>query len=1220
SGLLFILRKGSGAPTSFNSRLVSQQNAARSKSAGRHDARRGASAPRLTLGGASRLFASALGSCQVQDARIIAHVASSMVKRRRLGSCSAQDEKRPEEISEVQQREVGGEPVTPVRCEAAAITTQQLTRTRSQNAPRVTSPSGVQGPASEDGTDKLQPESKSALPAQRSSLRVPKRPRKDASPPPPPASATGTAAGAAAAKKANVSKQAGDAGKTRRTWEQWSADDKSSFFEAVCEFGKDFESIQSYIAQRSKKKGVPAHCIKNKDQVRHFYYRTWHKISKVMNIGEGREDVKKHAQELYGLINYAELRKKYSASINEKNGQLLTELVLTGSTVVKIRGKRIRIKTPLCRALKKLNNVEDVKEEEPRKLPVEVCMEFRPRNNSAWVHVQSLAQNPRVRTKASLQRRLSNVLEHLQGRWRPVRARQKEQILSGLSTGGVDSGVDVEPEPAWELRVWPVGPVSPVSITAAASSLNVSFECHRKKAAADGSKCRKTKQSKSAKQAATEPQQHDANPSHLGNMSASADDNATDMKPLEPDREVTTAEDDAAKSLTLLRSMLEPEPVAVEATDPSPNPNPPPDPTPTPDPSPNPTSFAMSLPSSVIENAEDLLPECKEDGAEKLTLGELLGLAAEEARAVGEEEVKREEEEEAVKKDEEEEKKEEEEEDDQEARERAKNGWTASEAGLMTVGELYLMMGCPDKIVLQYDFCPVEESKEAVTRRCTAMLRKLLSLATLMFAEKNKQGPLSPPVGKSAAAGGGSSGRASGNAGTPPSGKATTGRAIGRSPSSRSVQRPTLQQVQQAQVLENAAESGASQQSSSGAAGDQHVFVVPMGMAPRTHKQGTAGTTVGVMPTGGASIAQEQLDKLLPGHRRGHRMRTTRKPLVVQRPLLPRAHRRPVTLVQLLPSAPATITTMVPQPPPAIVEPLPATVKLLHPGPAFEVQTMPILEPTTVGVVAHPVATEVDSTLMATQATSELVVQCTPQLEATGQQQLSARVEELATPTLEPSANPSVIPSLSPPNISSLLGISLPESLPSAAGPTQLLTDGDVLPSFADASGSSLSGLASLESGSVMESSNPLPNFAEASDSNLASAFGLACEEVRKASVQEDVAKTEALTTPPMSPFKLVPSAPDPNWLNGESSDFSLSSLLNTLDSPLKSVQGSGLSTSGAPVLASDNSTLDSITRLVPDVDTQLQCLMNENSVDYVAKFADLAAQIASSNTESKSS
>ncbi|KAH8024927.1 hypothetical protein HPB51_002341 [Rhipicephalus microplus] len=309
-----------------------------------------------------------------------------------------------------------------------------------------------------------------------------------------------------------VSKQGGaDAGKTRRPWELWSIEDKNAFFEAVCEarmhFGKDFESIQSYIAQRSKKKGVPAHCIKNKDQVRHFYYRTWHKIAKVMDIGEGREDVKKQTQELYGLINYAELRKKYSACINQKSGQLLTELVLTGSTLVKIRGKRIRIKTPVCRALKKINNVDT--KDEPPKLPADVWVEFRPRTNAAWVQVQSLAQNPRVRTKTSLQRRLSNVLEHLQSRWKPLRLRQKEQAVASLAGTDCKLLASMEPEVAQELRVWPSTPISPVSFSAMASSLDVSFQCHRKKAAtlADGQKSRPakpTKQSRAVKAAASQ--------------------------------------------------------------------------------------------------------------------------------------------------------------------------------------------------------------------------------------------------------------------------------------------------------------------------------------------------------------------------------------------------------------------------------------------------------------------------------------------------------------------------------------------------------------------------------------------------------------------------------------------------------------------------------------------------------------------------------------------
>lgn len=51
--------------------------------------------------------------------------------------------------------------------------------------------------------------------------------------------------------------------------------------------GKDFEAIQNNIALKYKKKGKPASMVKNKEQVRHFYYRTWHKITKYIDFGNG---------------------------------------------------------------------------------------------------------------------------------------------------------------------------------------------------------------------------------------------------------------------------------------------------------------------------------------------------------------------------------------------------------------------------------------------------------------------------------------------------------------------------------------------------------------------------------------------------------------------------------------------------------------------------------------------------------------------------------------------------------------------------------------------------------------------------------------------------------------------------------------------------------------------------------------------------------------------
>ncbi|XP_053994959.1 protein cramped-like [Hylaeus volcanicus] len=201
----------------------------------------------------------------------------------------------------------------------------------------------------------------------------------------------------------------------KRSCELWSMEDKNTFFKALNEYGKDFDALQSFFLSQGKKKGLPDVMIKNKEQIRHFYYRTWLKISKHLKFSE---DVKKTSQELYGLINYGELRRKLPR-IHEKIHLKLNELVYWGSTQVRLRGKTMRIKTPICRALRKLNQLEDWQEE--IKLPSRITIELRPRNNMAWWQVQASAMNPRVRTLLPIQRRLSSLLIFLQQRWRPAK-------------------------------------------------------------------------------------------------------------------------------------------------------------------------------------------------------------------------------------------------------------------------------------------------------------------------------------------------------------------------------------------------------------------------------------------------------------------------------------------------------------------------------------------------------------------------------------------------------------------------------------------------------------------------------------------------------------------------------------------------------------------------------------------------------------------------------
>uniref|UniRef100_A0A671MYL6 Protein cramped-like n=1 Tax=Sinocyclocheilus anshuiensis TaxID=1608454 RepID=A0A671MYL6_9TELE len=227
--------------------------------------------------------------------------------------------------------------------------------------------------------------------------------------------------------------EGGSQKRVRRQWESWSTEDKNSFFEGLYEHGKDFEAIQNNIALKYKKKGKPASMVKNKEQVRHFYYRTWHKISKHIDFNNVYSRVlKKSSQELYGLICYAELRKKVGGLMDDKNVAKLNELIQQGATTVRSKGRNLRIKAPMCRALKKLcdpDGVSDEEDQKPVRLPLKLAVELQPRSNHSWARVQSLAHNPRLRMVVELHRKVSTLIEFLKQKW----AVQDQRILKSLA-------------------------------------------------------------------------------------------------------------------------------------------------------------------------------------------------------------------------------------------------------------------------------------------------------------------------------------------------------------------------------------------------------------------------------------------------------------------------------------------------------------------------------------------------------------------------------------------------------------------------------------------------------------------------------------------------------------------------------------------------------------------------------------------------------------------
>ena len=138
--------------------------------------------------------------------------------------------------------------------------------------------------------------------------------------------------------------------KAKRAWELWSSEDKNHFFEALNECGKNFDAMQQSFQTKKFRK--------NKEQIRTFYYRTWHKISKYIDFPKDLK-IKKSCCELYGLCNYGVLRKKlHGSQLDDKYGANLQQLIFEGHTTVRVRGRMYRLKTPTCAALKKMKDLE----------------------------------------------------------------------------------------------------------------------------------------------------------------------------------------------------------------------------------------------------------------------------------------------------------------------------------------------------------------------------------------------------------------------------------------------------------------------------------------------------------------------------------------------------------------------------------------------------------------------------------------------------------------------------------------------------------------------------------------------------------------------------------------------------------------------------------------------------------------------------------------------
>lgn len=207
---------------------------------------------------------------------------------------------------------------------------------------------------------------------------------------------------------------------------QWINAERNYFFDALNEYGRDFEQISRYINAKMRRKTPTEQDYKTKDNIRQMYYQMYQKASKYLRFSD---DVKKHAQELYTIINYGEMKRKLVMG-SEKSFLKFRDLVYKGSVTIRLKGKNIKVKTPSCRALRKLNQLEGNAIEDIH-LPQRLDVVLRPLNIKSWGFVHGLAQNPRIQmVSLPLQKRLATLLHTLQQKWHTTNSRLYERYVN----------------------------------------------------------------------------------------------------------------------------------------------------------------------------------------------------------------------------------------------------------------------------------------------------------------------------------------------------------------------------------------------------------------------------------------------------------------------------------------------------------------------------------------------------------------------------------------------------------------------------------------------------------------------------------------------------------------------------------------------------------------------------------------------------------------------
>jgi hypothetical protein len=247
--------------------------------------------------------------------------------------------------------------------------------------------------------------------------------------------------------------------KEKQRPETWNKMEQQIFFNALRQNGKNFESITQYFNARQKRftksdtdpttntNGVQ----RSREQIRHFYYRTLHKITKYVSIPMSKDAANANTSatasaaavasssstnilttnnslrdtQVRCLIAYHTLMNK-SLRWNKKTAIKLVELIDHGKVKIVEKGKITRLRMPICKVSSKTISKDEL--ETSDSLPLTINIHLEPKSESAFCRVHRLAQNPFLNIEIQTLQSVKFLIEFLENKWKNRRSQFIEKF------------------------------------------------------------------------------------------------------------------------------------------------------------------------------------------------------------------------------------------------------------------------------------------------------------------------------------------------------------------------------------------------------------------------------------------------------------------------------------------------------------------------------------------------------------------------------------------------------------------------------------------------------------------------------------------------------------------------------------------------------------------------------------------------------------------------